>query len=209
MKKHTKLAADFYDEIIDLHHDEFNYKGIQYSEWLDLLASKLGKGASILDLGCGNGRALKYLVDKGFQGVGVDVSEKMIRLARKHVPKGKFLKKDFGELDFKEGSFDAVISFFALNHIPKDEFKKVIHSSKKILKKHGLLLLGMVKGEDEGFWKGFYGTKMELFGSGYKEKELIDILESTDFKILKIETRHFKGKHFEEDDIYILAILDK
>ncbi len=205
MKKHTKLAAEFYDEIIDLHHDEFNYKWIQYNKWLDLLASKLEKGASIIDLGCGNGRAVKYLIDKGFNGIGVDVSEKMLELARNHIPKGKFFNTDFNELDFNEGSFDAVISFFALNHIPKDEFKKVMLSSKNILKKNGLLLLGMVKGDSEGFWKGFYGTNMELYGSSYSKKELTDILKSIGFEILKVGVEHFKGKHFEEDDIYILA----
>lgn len=208
-KPHTKLAANFYNKIIKLHYQEFNYKCIQYRNWLDILASKLDKGAAVLDLGCGNGRALKYFVDKGFQGIGVDVSEKMLELAKKHVPKGKYYKRDFTKLEFKPNSFNAVISFFALNHIPKEQFKEVMVLCKRFLKKDGLLLLGMVKGESEGLFEGFYDKKMSLYGAGYTKKELIDILKSNGYRILKTGTEHFKGKYFEEDDIYILAKIKK
>ncbi len=208
-ESHAKLAAKFYDKIIRLHHQEFNYRRLQYRDWLDILASRLGKGAIVLDLGCGNGRAVKYLVDKGFQGIGVDMSDKMLELAKKHVPKGKYYRKDFTKLEFNPNSFDAVVSFFALNHIPKEQFKEVMVSCKRFLKKGGLLLLGMVKGESEGLFEGFYGKKMSLYGAGYTKKELIDILKSNGYDILKTGIEHFKGKYFEEDDIYILAKIKK
>ena len=204
-KLHTKLAADFYDEIIKLHHQEFNYKRLQFKSWLDAIVSELDSGDIILDIGCGNGRVVKHFIDRGFRCVGVDISEKMLELARKHVPKGKFYRKDFTKLMFKPNSFDAVVSTFALNHIPKSEFKKVMKSCRIFLKKDGLLVLGMVKGNDEGLFDGFYGKKMTLYGAGYTKKELLGILRPIGFEILKSEITHFKGKHFEEDDIYIIA----
>ena len=63
----------------------------------------------------------------------------------------------------------------------------------------------MVKGTFEGYFAGFYAQKMQLYGAGYTKKELIEILESNGYKILKIGIEHFKGKYFEEDDIFILA----
>ena len=209
MKKHAKLAEKFYNKIIKLHHEEFNYKSITYSKWLDLLASKLHIGDKILDLGCGNGRAVKYVIDKGFKGIGIDVSAKMLNLARKYVPKGKFYKKEFTEIGFKPKSIDAVMSFFALNHIPKTEFVKTMKICKKILTNDGLLLLGMVESKDKGgLFSGFYDKDMQLYGKGYTKKEISDILRKIGFKIIKIDVRHFKGKHFEEDDIFILAKLN-
>ncbi|MBN2052900.1 class I SAM-dependent methyltransferase [Candidatus Woesearchaeota archaeon] len=204
-KHHAKLAEEFYDKIIKLHHKEFHYEYLQYVKWLDLLASKLSKEAVVLDLGCGNGRALKYFVDKGFQGIGIDISDKMLKLARKYVPKARFYKKEFTQINFNPNSIDAVISFFALNHIPKTEFKKTMNICKKILKKYGILLLGMVKGESEGLFKGFYGKKMELYGAGYSMSEIIKVLKLSKFRILKTGIEHFKGKYFEEDDVYVLA----
>lgn len=204
-KQHAKLAAKFYNEIIDMHHEEFNYKKIAYKKWLDLLASKLQKNEVILDLGCGNGRAIKYFTDRKFRGIGVDISKKMLSLARKYVPEGKFYKKEFTEINFKPNSVGAIISFFALNHIPKSEFKKTIRICKKILKQEGFLLLGMVEGKGEGLFEGFYNKKMQLYGAGYTKKEIIKVLKENGFSILKITTDHFKGKHFEEDDIYVFA----
>jgi ubiquinone/menaquinone biosynthesis C-methylase UbiE len=210
MKKlHVTLASEFYNKIIKLHHEEFNYKSIQYKPWLDLLISRLNKGDTVLDLGCGNGRAVKYFVDKGFRGIGVDISNKMLHLARKHVSHGKFYNEEFTHIHFKHNSIDSVISFFALNHIPKTEFKKTMKICRKVLKKDGLLLLGMVKGKGEGLFSGFYGKKLQLYGSGYTKKEIIQILQLNGFNILKTGIEHFKGKYFEEDDIYVLAKVRK
>ncbi len=208
-RPHVKLAAKFYNKIIKLHHEEFGYKDIQYKLWLDLLISKLHRGDKVLDLGCGNGRAVKYFVDKGFQGIGIDISDKMLELARKHVPKGKFYHQEFTEINFKLDSIDAIISFFALNHIPKTELKKTMRKCRKVLKKEGFLLLGMVKGKSEGFFNGFYGKKLQLYGAAYTKNEIIQILKLNGFEILKTGIEHFKGKYFEEDDIYILARVNK
>lgn len=208
-KTPSKLAAEFYNKIINLHHQEFNYKGLQYKDWLDLLILKLEKGSKILDLGCGNGRTVKYFVDKGFQVIGIDLSDNMLKLAKKYVPKGEFYKKDFTKLNFKSNSFNAIISFFALNHIPKKQFKNIIKRCKRLLRPNGFLLLGMVKGQGEGLFEGFYGKKLQLYGAGYTKKEIIQILRLNGFNILKTGIEHFKGKYFEEDDIYLLARINK
>ena len=208
-KRHVRLAAEFYNNIVRLHHKEFNYKDIQYKRWLDFLISKLNKGDTILDLGCGNGRAVKYFVNKGFRGIGIDISDKMLSLAKRYVPKGKFYKGEFTNINFKPDSIDAVISFFALNHIPKIEFKKTVRICRKILKKDGLLLLGMVKGKGEGLFRGFYGKKLQLYGAGYTKNEIIKILRFDGFNILKVGIEKFKGKYFEERDIYVLARIRK
>ncbi len=204
-KSPSKLAEEFYDKIVNLHHEEFNYDLIQYKKWLDLLISMMNKGSKILDLGCGNGRAVKYFIDRGYKGVGIDLSDEMLKLARANVKNGEFYKKDFTKLDFGNESFDSIISFFALNHIEKATFKQIMAECKRILKKDGFLLLGMVRGSSEGYWVGFYGQNMQLYGAGYTKKELSDILNSEGYKILKSEIEHFKGKYFEEDQIFLLG----
>lgn len=205
-KSPAKLAAEFYNKIVYLHHAEFNYQHVHFKKWLDILDSKLNKGDSILDLGCGNGRIVKYYIRKGYRCFGMDVSDKMLRLAKKHVPLGKFVKADITKkLNFKPGSFNAIISFFALNHVSKRQFITTIKNCKNILKRDGFLLLGLVKGNDEGFFKGFYGKNMTLYGAKYSTKELVDILRKNSYYIIKKGCDHFKGKYFEENDIYIMA----
>jgi len=169
-KLHAKLASEFYDKIIGLHSREFNCKNIQYRHWLDILASKLAKGGAVLDLGCGNGRAVKYFVDRGFRGVGIDISDKMLEMAKKHVPEGKFFKNEFTEIEFGPNSFDAVVSFFALNHIPKNQFKKVVIICRKVLKKTAFCFWEWLKAMTKAFSAGFMEKRCSFMARAMPRK---------------------------------------
>ena len=69
------------------HYDEaFPHKEGQLSagEWL---LERLAPGSRVLDVGCGTGiPTARQLVDAGHHVVGVDISEEMLRLARRDVP---------------------------------------------------------------------------------------------------------------------------
>jgi len=69
-------------------------------------------GLRILDAGCGPGAYAEWLVNHGAQVVGVDVSEKMIALARRRVgAQAEFRVLDLERrLPFADASFDLVVS---------------------------------------------------------------------------------------------------
>jgi SAM-dependent methyltransferase len=79
----------------------------------------LPPGASIIDLGCGNGAALAELRSSGSRLVGLDISESGIRIAKKNWPDIQFEVADAtGDLSrFGYGSYDAVISTDVVEHI--------------------------------------------------------------------------------------------
>lgn len=77
-------------------------------------------GKRVLDAGCGPGVYAEWLVDKGAEVVALDVSEKMVRLAKKRLgAKARVLRADLGQpLDFLEDeSFDLVLSPLALDYV--------------------------------------------------------------------------------------------
>jgi len=81
---------------------------------VDFLVDCLGlaPGARILDVGCGPGRHAHALGRRGFEVVGIDISERFIALAREATPAGlavTFERVDARALSF-DGEFDAVIS---------------------------------------------------------------------------------------------------
>ncbi len=81
---------------------------------VDFLVEALGlaSGARVLDVGCGPGRHAHALARRGFDVVGVDVSERFIALARANTPDGaavRFERADARTLCYEE-EFDAVIS---------------------------------------------------------------------------------------------------
>jgi ubiquinone/menaquinone biosynthesis C-methylase UbiE len=54
-----------------------------------------------------------------FQVTGVDASAEQLRRARTAVPQAEFVRADFTALELEPESFDAVVSFYAFNHVPR------------------------------------------------------------------------------------------
>lgn len=97
-----------------------------YAAWLQELAGHLGPGAEVLDIGCGAGvPADRWLVDAGFRVTGVDISEVQIERARRLVPSATFVRADIAGFDAPDASFDAVVSFYALIHVPLEDQRKL------------------------------------------------------------------------------------
>ncbi|MGV8171694.1 MAG: class I SAM-dependent methyltransferase [Candidatus Woesearchaeota archaeon] len=107
----------------------------------DELISRLDKHSKILDLGCGIGLPHdKYFVDNNMDLMGIDISEKHIALAKKNVKNAKYLVGDFFSKDVK-GKFDAIVSYFAIFHIPREEHKKLFERINSLLNKNGYILI--------------------------------------------------------------------
>lgn len=82
----------------------------------------LNRTDRVLEVGCGSGLVYETLVAEGVipghQYTGVDTSNEMLKLARARNPAASFMYGDAYELPFKDGSFDAVIAFEVLVHLP-------------------------------------------------------------------------------------------
>lgn len=116
-----------------------------------LFDNYLIEGDRILDLGCGNGRYYETVKGKGVDYVGVDNSERLIKLAQKKHPGVKFQTADALNLPFPDNHFDKVYSIAVLHHMPSREFRsQFLKEAKRVLKQEGLLILTV--------WK-FYGKK--------------------------------------------------
>lgn len=170
----------------------YNKCAIDYSKHRDLfanekyledLAKNLSEGASILDIGCGSGIPIdKYLLKKGFNVTGIDISDEQIKLARNNLPQGNFLVKDMTDANFSENSFDAVVSFYAIFHIPKEEHLLLFKKLNSFIKSGGFLLITMGAGEWEGTEDDFHGTKM--FWSHFGREKNIELVKEAGFEII-------------------------
>ncbi|MCZ7374795.1 methyltransferase domain-containing protein [Micromonospora sp. WMMC250] len=61
-------------------------------------------GRTVIDMGCGSGRAVAELAERGAHALGVDVDPEMIAVARERWPAGEFHVGDASELPFPTGS---------------------------------------------------------------------------------------------------------
>jgi SAM-dependent methyltransferase len=84
-------AAAYRDDLAYIHDAGFGGFARQAGQVLvDALARRgIGKGL-VIDLGCGSGILSGVATRAGYQALGIDISEGMVALARKHVPQATF-----------------------------------------------------------------------------------------------------------------------
>jgi len=142
---------------------------------------KIEKKASILDLGCGNGRDSKYFKDAGYQVTSVDGSSELCRIAEGMIgqPVRNIL---FSELDYAE-EFDAVWACASLLHVPKSEIHPILLKVSAALKPSGILYASFKYGNTERF-------SGERFYSDYSETDIPWLLDGTDLQCIEFWTSH-------------------
>ncbi len=114
-------------DALSVRYDEAYGGESKYRAWIDKLLERLDAGSRVLDVGCGSGLPLaRKLAQAGHAVTGVDISEVQIRRARALVPEAEFVQADAAALDFPAESFDAVVSFYALIHLPQDEQQELL-----------------------------------------------------------------------------------
>ncbi len=169
-----------YNQIAELYytHRDLN----KFNGELERFSSLLSEEAYILDAGCGAGiPTSKFLVSKSLKVIGIDLSDKMLSLAQKNVPKAKFVKMDIVDIKFEDNSFDGIVSVYTLFHIPKSKHYSIFQKFHDILKPEGILMINMGVSESEGT-SNFFGVPM--FWSNFSPKKTLELVKKAGFSIL-------------------------
>jgi SAM-dependent methyltransferase len=151
-------------------------------EELCLITERLSPRSSILEVGCGAGMPTAKYLSTSHGVTGVDISPKMIDLARANVPSVHFIEADIMTADFPKENFDAIVSFYALSHIPRQEHEALFYRLADWLKPGGLLLVTLAQKDDgPGYTEEFCGVTM--YWSNFGLEVYKDLLKRTGFRI--------------------------
>jgi SAM-dependent methyltransferase len=109
-----------------------------------LLLPSLPPESRILDLCCGTGYTTARLERMGYSVTGLDGSEKMLKFAKRHAPRSRFVLADARSFKLPE-AFDAVVSTFdSLNHLMTlKELEAALTCVRRALVPGGLFLFDM------------------------------------------------------------------
>lgn len=142
---------DVYQENIAFWEKAWNMVRTPYTQlpslsYISRIPEELKKiGArKVLDLGCGSGWLSVYLARQGFEVLGVDVSEQAINLAKtwalQEDLKIGFDVADAAQLNYEDGSFDAIVANSIFEHFPLEQARALADKVFSLLKEGGVFI---------------------------------------------------------------------
>lgn len=144
------VDVKYISDVIDAH----------FKEYTNRLTGK------VLEIGCGVGRLMK----KG--DCGIDISEKMIAIAKDRKPHCKFKVNDGRTIPYADREFDNVYCVLVFQHLPLDAIESYISEASRVLKKGGGFMFQFID-----------GLEQEPFSRHYSHSEIAKILDNAGFKI--------------------------
>lgn len=181
-----KIVKDDYNAIADLYAKR--YGSIDYCKsYIDKFVADL-IGRDVLDVGCGAGQITNYLTQKGFDVVGLDFSQKILRIAKQNYPNCKFIQTDICEFK-RESQVDGIITKDVLFHLPDEDLIRVLHIFKKLLKPKGSLciIMDVLREPGEKIFIEELDGKHQIYYNCLSPEKLKALLEDAGFSIASIQ----------------------
>lgn len=137
------------------------------ASWLRRLTESLPPGAAVLDLGCAAGVPVAAELAATYRVTGVDISPEQIGQAARNVPDAEFVCADARAVTFPDGHFDAAVSLYTFDHIPRQEHHLLLGRLHQWLQPGGLLLLSIEDTDEPGTVAQWLGVDMyfSMFGA--------------------------------------------
>jgi ubiquinone/menaquinone biosynthesis C-methylase UbiE len=127
------------------------------SEELQSLSNFAKRGDVVLDSGCASGRFYGVLKEKNINYSGIDISESLIKIAKKNYPGIDFRVGNAMDMPFTENYFDKIYSISVIHNIPSGNFQmQYLKELKRVLKPGGLLIMRVWDlWPRKNFWQSF------------------------------------------------------
>src|SRR5439155_18792418 len=104
-----------------------------------LLRRQYGNGLiRVLDVGCGNGLNLSMFADEGFDVTGIDISPRMLEIARETGPSAELIDGDYLSHPFSEMRFHGVFAKAIIHLFTKQDALKLLAKVSYILLPGGI-----------------------------------------------------------------------
>ncbi len=152
-----------------------------------------------LDVGCGSyGRFLDLLQKRGFKTEGVDISSKMVSLARERSPNTTFYTADICEWE-PPRKYDFISAWDSTFHLPLKSQAPVLSKLSRALQNKGVLLFTCGGGPPGEITGTFHG--LEFGYSSLGVNEFVRVLD-----IAGLSCVHVEYDQHPENHVFIVAV---
>lgn len=194
---------------------------------------KLKKGDTLLDLGCGNGLIAPFAEERRVKYFGLDISAKLIAMARRKYPKLYFkIANATKKLPFNNASFKWVFAFAVLHHIPTPKLRlKFLQEIYRVLKSKGrasiivwnvlnewcnkkykireqLVNFNQDLGENDVYipWKATKGKIIQRYLHIFDKKELLLLAKLAGFRTARADYYNRAGEKEKNGEELLLSL---
>jgi ubiquinone/menaquinone biosynthesis C-methylase UbiE len=179
-----RVVRHGYDDVAEAYLADRPTDGADVVVLRDLLA-RLAPDARVLDAGCGAGvPVMGLLTEAGRHVTGLDFSARQLSLAHSRVPGADLVQGDLGALPFQSQQFDAVVSFYAIIHVPRRDHPAIFHECHRVLRPGGLALLclganDLPEDHDPTSWLG-----TAMYWSHYDAATNLELLDDAQLDVI-------------------------
>jgi cyclopropane fatty-acyl-phospholipid synthase-like methyltransferase len=159
------LVRAGYDEIGERYHSWSHASEIRLG-FVQRVLERLPAGSTVVDLGCGPGDPATRLLSERHHVIGVDLSAGQLGIARRLAPRAALVQADLAELALLPSSVDAVVSFYALGHLPSEAHAPLIERVGGWLRLGGLFLTSAPMSVGDDVDDAWLGVPMSFGGIG-------------------------------------------
>ncbi|NHJ48475.1 MAG: class I SAM-dependent methyltransferase [Asgard group archaeon] len=205
-KKQSKEPISNYDEIAESFSSKRSYPWTEVIDFVNSLPKEFNR---VLDLGCGNGRHSRVVLEKSFETFASDISYKILSVAKNTHLKENYsslsglINADALDLPFRLNTFDCIIVIAVIHHL--DTHKKrmrILHEIYRTLKQNGIAFIccwmrehprfsredlseSVTKGEKDILvpWTLPTGEKLMRYYYLFDQEELHDMVKQIGFNI--------------------------
>ena len=171
--------------------------------------SFLPKYARILDAGCGPGRDCEYFIKQGFEVVGVDLSDKLLDIAKQRVPQASFYKLDLRSLVFHPNSFDGIWACASLLHLKREEVPAVLSIFYALLKPTGILFVLVKEDSGEADVTEELSSQLSRHFTYFRRKELKIKLKDVGFEVEELYSYNEKDRGSDHRDLCWISSISR
>lgn len=153
----------------------------------------VASGTKVLNVGSGPGRDGLLLKNFEKDVVCLDASEEMVKISKERGLES--VVADFSLLPFEDQSFDAVWSYTALLHIPKQDIGNALGEISRVLIPKGVFGLGLIEGDTEEYRESS-GVNMPRWFAFYQKEEIQSLVQKYGFELVHFESFKPRSKNY-------------
>lgn len=158
----------------------------------------------VLEVGAGPGQIGGYLRGLGRRVVATDFSPAMARLASPRVDGAAVA--DFRRLPIRDGSAGAVIGFYCLIHLRREELAGALREFRRVLRPSGRLLISAHEGDGESSTDEFLGRPAPVIATLFSLDELVDAVSAAGMEVTLAERRPPYESEHPTVRLYVRAV---